>query len=87
MGVSQQHDLVATATSSRAKRKVRYLFAAMAVVVIGTTLVTYFSGNRVLGVTKIPCGDPSQRNSRSRRICSQLLTNAEAGQRGFYYPW
>ncbi len=81
MGLSQHPDLVVTATSRRATRTVRYLFAAMAVLVIGTTLITYFSGSRVLKLRNLAAVHRSVIAEAAHLLSA--LTDAETGQRGF----
>jgi PAS domain S-box-containing protein len=62
-------------------RGVRWLFAVMAILVISTTLITYFFGNRVLHLRALAV---SHRNviAESARLLA-ALTDAETGQRGF----
>ena len=78
----QQNGAVASdSTYRRTMRNLRLLFAAMALIVIATTLITYFFGNRVI--------EMRNRGGLHRTViaqCAQLLstlTDAETGQRGF----
>jgi PAS domain S-box-containing protein len=66
---------------SRAVRNLRLLFGAMALVVIATTLLSYFFGNRVIHIRNL-AGAHRSVIAETTELLS-LLTDAETGQRGF----
>ena len=79
---AQQNGAVASdSTFRRTMRNLRLLFAAMALILIATTLITYLFGNRIIQIRN--------RGGLHRTVitqCAQLLstlTDAETGQRGF----
>ncbi len=48
MSTQQDADVTAKSMAKRSARNIRWLFAIMAAVVIGTIVFTYYVGNRVL---------------------------------------
>ena len=63
----QQNGAVASdSTYRRTMRNLRLLFAAMALIVIATTLITYFFGNRVIQIRNR--GSPAP--NRDRAMCA-----------------
>jgi PAS domain S-box-containing protein len=81
MSTQKDADVTAQSTAKRGVRNVRWLFAIMAAVVIGTTVFTYYFGGRVLAIR--------DRAVAHRRVIAQsgqflsALIDAETGQRGF----
>jgi PAS domain S-box-containing protein len=81
MSAQKEEAVGADPTFRRAVRNLRLLFAAMAILLVVTTLITFLLGNRVIQIRN--------RASLHRTViaqCAQLLstlTDAETGQRGF----
>ena len=81
MSTQQDADVTAKSMAKRSARNIRWLFAIMAAVVIGTTVFTYYFGSRVLAIRN--------RAVAHRRVIAQsgqflsALIDAETGQRGF----
>ena len=81
MNPDQHHSLVPGRTAKRSMRNIRSLFAAMAVLMIATTFVTYYFGSRVLEIRNL-AGAHRSVITESARLLSALI-DAETGERGF----
>ena len=81
MSTQRDDDVTPRSTAKKTARNIRYLFAITAAAVIGTTVFTYYFGNRVLAVRNLAVGHRSVITESARLLSA--LTDAETGQRGF----
>ena len=81
MSTKRDDDVTPGSTAKKSARSIRYLFAVMAAAVIGTTVFTYYFGNRVLTFRNLAAAHRSVITESARLLSA--LTDAETGQRGF----
>ena len=81
MPTQQNDDTTSRSLAKRTARHVRYFFVLMAAAVIGTTIFTYYFGNRVLVIRNRAAAHRSVIAESARLLLA--LTDAETGQRGF----
>ena len=81
MSTQRNDDAANRLMARKTTRSVRFLFALMAVAVVGTTIFTYHFGTRVLEIRNRAGAHRSVIAESARLLLA--LTDAETGQRGF----
>src|SRR5947208_1974262 len=81
MSIQPDDDVTPRSIAKKTARNIQYLFAITATAVIGTTVFTYYFGNRVLMVRNRAVAHRSV-VAESGQLLSAVV-DAETGQRGF----